>query len=920
MFENKEKLELSNLVDIKLLQEFQDSFAETMNIASITFDEKGPITEPSNFTDFYTILKSSEVGLKKYNECQLKYGKIEADSCEFVIYTCDTGLTEFIVPIIVAGEHIGSILGGQVLTEQPDEKRFRENARELGISEDDYIKALRKIKVVSTETVNKAANLLITIANIISDIAHKNLELIKKNEREKLIANNIAKAVCTLDVREISRIVNDVGVIMKADRCYFIEADYENLTGKPVESYSEYLLSPDIKSINEFKFSPEDFLEFLNVHLKVRDVVIFDYENIPKNQNKQYLKLVENYTIVEINEEQYPRIKKYGNLFTTKIAIGIPFFYLNEFKGILVVEYIKKRVLPSADELDFLRILGNQMGMAINQIQLYQNAKKTAERESSLRKIFEAMRSSLDSNIIKSTIVNELGKVLDVNTCSIVAYDSKDDYFYVDEYSEYLSNPGEKSLVNADEKDPKFKWFVDAFRNNIEVSFSNVEEFIVENKLQGTPEEDFLREYNIKSAYDIPIYYANSLLGYIYLGYTKNHKKLNESDLDFLRNLATQAGVAIYQANLYKKMQLQAEKEKLLADMITKAISTLDINEIRKIVKDIGIMMKADRCYFVEINQEEKEGKLIDFDDEYLSSPEIKSAVGYEFPVYDVEKFFKSAKVTASAFDFEKSAKELSENFPLIKKYGEVFSVRSGIGVPFMYMNKFKGVLSIEYTKENIQPSEEELNFLSILGNQIGMAINQIQLYQNTTKTAEREKFGRNIIEILRNATDKSTIKHLFVKNIGKYFNADRVFFSDFDSETNLYLPVDKDSEYLSNSEEKSFVDYDWSNETLSEYIQPLIEKRELKISCWDEYIKEKAMSESFIARFEGANVKSSYNFPVLYQQRIMGYFCIEFTRQVFKLSDEDIINIRSICMQAGIALHQAELFLKMQNHSQKQD
>lgn len=899
MPENEEKLELSNLVDMKLLQEFQDSFAETMNFASVTIDDKGPITKPSNFTDFYTkYIEGNATRLKKYNECHFKYGKIAVKKDEYVIYTCDPGLTEFIAPIIVRGNHIGSILGGQVLTEPPNEDRFRKVAKKLGINEDEYIKALRKINVVSMEIINKTAHLLFSIANTISDIALKNLELIKKNElenslrkifeamrgsldsneikktivnelgkaldtdscsivaydsrfdyfyldeysvyllnpkdeslvgeneknpkfkwfidafrnnleinlpnidefiaennlkgmpeesfleekhlksiygvpinyvnnllgyliitykrdykvldendldflrvlatqagvainlansykkmqlqaeREKLIADITTKAMSTLDINEIKKMVKDIGITMKADRCYFVEPDTEKQGGKPIDFEGEYLVSPDIKSIIGYEFPPEDVKKFFNLFVSAKDLVVFDYEKIR-----------------EENNEEYQGIIRYSTIFNLKSGIGVTFFHMGIFAGLLAIEYVKEKVLPSEDELDFLRILGNQIGMVYKQIKLYDDTKRTAERESSLRKIFEAIRGSLDNNIIKRTIVNEVGKALSVNTCFIVTYDAANDYFYVDEYSEYRSSPEEMSLIGADEKSPKFKWFVDKFRNNQEIIYPNVKEFIVEHNLQGTHEEGFLKESRSKSSYNIPIYYGNSTLGYICVGYTKDYKTLDKNDLDFLRSVATQAGVAINQANLYKKMKLQAE----------------------------------------------------------------------------------------------------------------------------------------------------------------------------------REKFGRNIIEILRNATDKTTIKNLFVKNIGKYFNADRVFFSDFDPKINMYLPVDKYSEYLSSPEEKSFIGYNWSDDNISEYIQPLIEKRELKILCWDEYIKGKAMSHGFISRFEDANVKSSYNFPVLYQQTIMGYFCIEFTSHVVRLSDADIINIRSICAQAGIALYHSELFSQIQ-------
>ena len=48
-------LEITDIVDIELLQKFQDNFATGMNCASITVDRCGnPITEPSSYTKFCT--------------------------------------------------------------------------------------------------------------------------------------------------------------------------------------------------------------------------------------------------------------------------------------------------------------------------------------------------------------------------------------------------------------------------------------------------------------------------------------------------------------------------------------------------------------------------------------------------------------------------------------------------------------------------------------------------------------------------------------------------------------------------------------------------------------------------------------------------------------------------------------------------
>ena len=153
MLDDEKKLNLSDLIDIKFLQELQDTFAKTMNVASLTIDNNGPITKPSNFTEFCgKYIRASKLGAKRCNECDIEGGKLAMEKMEPLIYTCHTGLTHFAVPIIVEGKHIASILGGQFSLEAPNEERFKEVAKELGIKEEkEYIEALRKIKIIPKE-------------------------------------------------------------------------------------------------------------------------------------------------------------------------------------------------------------------------------------------------------------------------------------------------------------------------------------------------------------------------------------------------------------------------------------------------------------------------------------------------------------------------------------------------------------------------------------------------------------------------------------------------------------------------------------------------------------------------------------------------------------------------------------------------
>ncbi|MCH5200162.1 MAG: PocR ligand-binding domain-containing protein [Oscillospiraceae bacterium] len=185
-------IDIRKFVDMGQLQQLQDTFSDATGLAAITVGVDGNhLTEGSNFTDFcarYT--KGSEEGARRCERC--------SNECSNGACLCHAGLMEFSYDITVGGEKIGAVTGGQVLTAAPDEEKFREIARELGIDEDTYIKALKKVPVRDEKSVRASAVLLGTIINMMINLRylqHVNGDRIEVfNNELNGITRNITKA------------------------------------------------------------------------------------------------------------------------------------------------------------------------------------------------------------------------------------------------------------------------------------------------------------------------------------------------------------------------------------------------------------------------------------------------------------------------------------------------------------------------------------------------------------------------------------------------------------------------------------------------------------------------------------------------------------------------------------------------------
>ncbi len=191
-----EHLTLLDVIDKGTLQSLQDAFADATGMAALATDDTGAVTHLSNPTEFcmkYT--RKSHVGADRCNQCDLRGGEEASRTGRPSVYFCHGGLVDFAAPIVINGKHIGSLIGGQVLTEAPDENKFRKIAKEIGVDPDDYIAALRKVPIVPKEKVDAAAELLYQIANSLSTAGYQQAITLEKMENDKAEAAKLGASV-----------------------------------------------------------------------------------------------------------------------------------------------------------------------------------------------------------------------------------------------------------------------------------------------------------------------------------------------------------------------------------------------------------------------------------------------------------------------------------------------------------------------------------------------------------------------------------------------------------------------------------------------------------------------------------------------------------------------------------------------------
>lgn len=669
-------LNLDNLIGEKFLQEFQDVFAKTVNMASFTYyNDNNKTTCPTDFSEFCSCIRKSEKGLKRCIECDLKWSKVAAESGKPVIYTCHAGLTDFAVPIVVNGNHLGTIFGGQILTYRPSDSRIRDLANELEINADELVCLLSKLDVLTKDKVEAAANLLYLVANSISEIGHKNLTLGMKSQSENLLRNLIETARQSLDIAEIrERIVEIVGQTLNADRCFIVQ--YDKNADEFLEVSTEYLSSDKVSSYKGVN-SDIDIPIFLETVKNGKSLLI--------NNKHIYTDFGD-----EVNlDAEYESMKRY-NVYS---AYAVPLYAHESFQGILSVHYVNEHII-TPEEMNLLDIIANQTATAFHHAKMYDQLKRITANQNSILNNIPFMAWLKDKNSRFVAVNDFFAKVC--NTTADKAAGRTD--------FEFFSEEAAQSYVNDD-------FYVMETGQAL-----SIEEPVV---MDGKP--------RIHETYKSPIYDSSGkVIGTV--GLARDITERKEIELELLhRN---------------EQIIKAANREKLLREIVSDISSTLDFNEIRKmLVTKLGKAMNAD--FDVLYVRDLKTGKFLPVDNHsiYSASKKFEELIGVNvLEEFDWAYYIAStSRLEVVYSDIEALINDYELRGSKAEEFLRKYNIQSMISIPIVHANNFLGLYIMNFVDEPREITEEDVDLVKIVANHSAIALYQARLY-NQAQEASRAK------------------------------------------------------------------------------------------------------------------------------------------------------------------------------------
>lgn len=311
--------------------------------------------------------------------------------------------------------------------------------------------------------------------------------------------------------------------------------------------------------------------------------------------------------------------------------------------------------------------------------------KKQVQREEYIKNIINSIRSSLDINEVKKTIVNEVVSAFNSDRC-----------------------------------------FIRIFQNE-------AENIIIENV-----SEDF----NVKSSYSFPIVNDNEFIGSLTVQYTKRKVSLGKAELEILKTIASQAAIAIKQAEMVSAIKQKAEREELLRRITQNIRQSLDLNEVLdNICSELFHLFNVDKVALSKYSQLEDNDPTWTFLVEYQKKDlPMLSSIN---PTYDTSSYFAQQIFDEGENIIINNVE--NSNYPdyLINIYKNL-NVKSLLSIPIKKDNENWGAIGlVEYTSYR-KWSQDEINLISTITDQISIAIKQAEMVSAIKQQAEREELLRS--------------------------------------------------------------------------------------------------------------------------------------------------------------------------------
>lgn len=413
----------------------------------------------------------------------------------------------------------------------------------------------------------------------------------------------------------------------------------------------------------------------------------------------------------------------------------------------------------TVEEIDLATDIGKHFASAIQQYELYQQVQtfnenlekqvkrrtvelqRTAEQEQAVFKVIAEIRESLDTDTIFQTTTKEVCQLIKADRVSVYRFDSNWGGEFVGDFeasSPYWSNESELGVNTI--------WNDTYLQDTEGGRYRNNETFAVDDIYKKGFTQchiDILEQFQIYAFVLAPIFVGQKLWGLLATYQHTGSRQWKASEVNFLSQIAAQMGVALQQADLLTQTRQQAldleqaaEQQRVLFEVVAKVRESLDIDAIfHTTTQEICKSLQADRVAVYRFQA--------DWSGEYIAE-------------FVVDGWVKLVNDNINTVWQDSYLQETlggryrhNESFAVddIYKAGhsechvtalEQIQARAYAIAPIFIGQQLWGLLAAYQNSAPRHWETSEIKFITQIANQLGVALQQAQLHNQTKEQTEK--------------------------------------------------------------------------------------------------------------------------------------------------------------------------------------
>lgn len=432
--------------------------------------------------------------------------------------------------------------------------------------------------------------------------------------------------------------------------------------------------------------------------------------------------------------EKEPSFKRIRELLLEqdlRTVVGISLQAKERVLGVLLLGTPDSRQFTAA-ELRLLLALGYQIGMAVENSYLIQQTSRRSEELHILNEIGQALSSTLDNDTLFETIYSEMRRLFDAASFYIALYDSaKQQIRYELEVLDTVRQPKRTRAAG---------------KRLTEYMIRERQPLLIRANFEAEIEKRGVESSRGAGSFcGVPLILYDRAIGAMAI-HSDREGAFDEGQLELMRVLASQAGIALENARLFAEEQKKARHLTLLNKISEHAIATLDPNEILvKVAEEIEQGLQYDHIGIGILDYPAKEVVV------QAEAGKRRDAIGRRIAIGD-GLIGQVARTGEIAIVREVNAASLRPVLP-----GSV----SAIALPVTCAETLLGVLYVE-SSEAAEFTDEEVQLLRTLADLFAGALHNAKNFQKAQEQAITDgltgvKTHRYLMEALSSEWKRST-------------------------------------------------------------------------------------------------------------------------------------------------------------------